>query len=75
MSKRIIFTFDDRSLSELMAFMEDGGFDSLASAVRASLSLSRALQKQAKQGYKQIIVENSNGKSRTLASSPLVVEK
>jgi hypothetical protein len=66
MSKRIIFTFDDRSYESLETFKKKGKYSSLAEAVRESLAMSVALQGQAEQGYTQIVVRNRKGKEREL---------
>lgn len=75
MSKRIIFTFDDRSLEQLEEFKRDGGFASFASAVRESLQLSRSIQQQALMGFDQVLVENSNGKQKMMVSNPMIKSK
>jgi hypothetical protein len=55
MSKRVIFTFDQKSYATLKTLAGDG---SLASAVRDSLYLMRALQQQEQQGFTELIVRN-----------------
>ncbi|MEM7537923.1 MAG: hypothetical protein AAF639_37480, partial [Chloroflexota bacterium] len=57
-SKRVAFTFDERSLNTLEDMTEEGHFSSMADTVRESLQISRALQTQVKQGYTEIIVRN-----------------
>ena len=57
-SKRVAFVFDERSLSTLEEMTEDGKFSSMASTVRDSLQISRALQTQAREGYSEVIVRN-----------------
>ena len=57
-SKRVAFTFDERSLATLEDMTEDGHFSSMADTVRESLQISRALQTQVKQGYTEIVVRN-----------------
>src|SRR5437660_522272 len=42
--KRVVFTFDERSLESLERIKEQAKFGSLADAVRNSLQVSRALQ-------------------------------
>lgn len=57
-SKRVTFTFDERSLDTLEDMTEEGKFSSMAETVRESLQISRALQSQAKKGYKELVVRN-----------------
>lgn len=59
-SKRVAFTFDERSLSTLENMTEEGHFSSMADTVRESLQISRALQSQVKQGFTEIVVRNPN---------------
>lgn len=57
-SKRVTFTFDERSLDTLEDMTREGQFSSMAETVRESLQISRALQSQAKKGYTEITVRN-----------------
>jgi Arc/MetJ-type ribon-helix-helix transcriptional regulator len=57
-SKRVAFTFDERSLNTLENMTEEGNFSSMADTVRESLQISRALQAQMKQGFTEVIVRN-----------------
>ena len=66
-SKRVAFTFDERSLNTLGDMTEEGHFSSMADTVRESLQISRALQVQAKQGFTEIIVRNpKTGEERVI---------
>ena len=58
MPKRVVFSFDDRSLESLERMTKQGRYPSMANAVRDSLQITRALQSQAEQGYTEIIVRN-----------------
>jgi hypothetical protein len=58
MSKRIVFTFDERSYESLIAMKVVGNYKSLADAVRDSLQITRALQSQIEQGFSELIVRN-----------------
>ena len=58
MSKRIVFTFDERSYENLVAMKVIGKYDSLAHAVRDALQITRAIQSQAEQGFTELIVRN-----------------
>ena len=66
-SKRVTFTFDERSLDTLEDMTEEGKFSSMAETVRESLQISRALQSQAKQGYTELTVRNPDtGEERVI---------
>ena len=67
MPKRVVFSFDDRSLESLKKMTEEGHYPSMANAVRDSLQISRALQSQAEQGFKEVIVRNpETGEERVI---------
>lgn len=57
-TKRVVFSFDERSLESLEKLTEQGRFSSMADTVRESLTVSRALQSQANQGYTEVLVRN-----------------
>lgn len=57
-TRRVVFTFDERSLDSLEQITEQGRFPSMANAVRESLQISRALQVQAEQGFTEVVVRN-----------------
>ena len=57
-NKRVVFTFDERSLESLQKLTDQGRFSSMADTVRESLQISRALQSQAVQGFTEVIVRN-----------------
>lgn len=57
-NKRVVFTFDVRSLESLQKLTEQGRFSSMADTVRESLQISRALQSQAGQGFTEVMVRN-----------------
>ena len=59
-SKRVVFTFEAESFSSLEKLQEDGDYPSLAETVKDSLKILWAVQKQAKQGYTELIVRNPN---------------
>jgi Arc/MetJ-type ribon-helix-helix transcriptional regulator len=66
-SKRVTFTFDERSLDTLEDMTEEGKFSSMAETVRESLQISRALQSQAKKGFKELVVRNpETGEERVI---------
>jgi len=66
-TQRVVFSFDDRSLDSLKKITEEGKYPSMANAVRDSLQISRALQSQAGQGFKEVIVRNpETGEQRVI---------
>ena len=71
-TRRVVFTFDERSLESLQQIKDQGRFGSLADVVRESLGISRALQLQNQQGFTEIIVRNPETKQeRVLVIPPL----
>ena len=74
-SKRVVFSFDERSYDSLEQMKAEGRFSTLAETVRQSLVVSRALQSQGKQGFTEITVRNpQTGKERVLVLPELVSE-
>jgi len=66
-TQRVVFSFDDRSLDSLKKMTEEGKYPSMANAVRDSLQISRALQSQSEQGFKEVIVRNpETGEERVI---------
>jgi Arc/MetJ-type ribon-helix-helix transcriptional regulator len=57
-NKRVVFTFEERSLENLQKLTDQGRFSSMADTVRESLQISRALQSQAGQGFTEVLVRN-----------------
>jgi Arc/MetJ-type ribon-helix-helix transcriptional regulator len=57
-AKRVVFSFDERSLESLENLKEQGRFSSMGEAVRESLQINRALRSQAEQGFTEVIVRN-----------------
>jgi Arc/MetJ-type ribon-helix-helix transcriptional regulator len=57
-TRRVVFSFDERSLESLEKLTEQGRFSSMADTVRESLQISRALQSQANQGFTEVVVRN-----------------
>jgi hypothetical protein len=66
-SKRVAFTFDERSLLTLEEITKEGRFSSMGDSMRESLQISRALQEQAREGFSEIVVRNpSTGEERVI---------
>ncbi len=80
MAKRIVFSFDDRSLDRLEQVKQKGGFQSLGTAVRESIQINQALHDEASEGFTEVVVRNPKTKQektlvipslkRTAATSP-----
>lgn len=56
--RRVVFTFDERSLESLERITKQGHYNSMAESVRDSLQINRALQAQAEEGFTQVVVRN-----------------
>ena len=75
-TKRLVFTFDKRSLESLEKIKQQGRFSSLADTVRNSLQISKALQSQGEQGFKEVVVRNPDTKEeRVLVIPHLIAEQ
>ena len=75
-TKRLVFTFDKRSLESLEKIKKQGRFSSLADTVRQSLQISKALQSQGEQGFKEVVVRNPETKEeRVLVIPHLIAEQ
>jgi len=60
--KRVVFTFNERSLATLREMVAEGHFPSMAEAVRESLGVYRGLQSQARQGFTEVVVRDPQTK-------------
>jgi Arc/MetJ-type ribon-helix-helix transcriptional regulator len=69
-SQRVVFSFDERSLESLQKIKDQGRFSSMGEAVRESLQISRALQSQAAQGFREIVVRNPETKEERVIVIP-----
>lgn len=56
--KRVIFTFDSRSLEALQEITTRGQYSSQGESVREALAIIRALQEQQEEGFTQLVVRN-----------------
>lgn len=66
-ARRVVFTFDQRSLGDLQAMKTAGGYNSLADTVRDSLQVTKALQEQAAEGFDRVVVRNpETGEERVI---------
>lgn len=57
-SRRVVFSFNERSLESLEKLTDQGRFGSMAETVRDSLEVRNALQAQAQRGFTEVIVRN-----------------
>ena len=69
-SRRVDFIFDAGSYNLLRTITKELNFGSEAVTIREALRIVRALQKQASEGYSDVIVENPN----TFEQRKLVIE-
>jgi hypothetical protein len=69
-TRRVVFSFDERSLESLQQLTEQGRFSSMADTVRDSLQISRALQSQAGRGFTEVIVRNPETKEERVLVIP-----
>ena len=69
-TKRVVFSFDERSLASLEELTKQGRFPSMAETVRDSLQITRALQLQAEQGFKEVILRNPDTKEERVIVIP-----
>jgi Arc/MetJ-type ribon-helix-helix transcriptional regulator len=58
MTKRVAFTFDEKSYHTLYEMAERGSYRSMAEVIRESLQVMQALRQQAEQGFTEIILRN-----------------
>jgi Arc/MetJ-type ribon-helix-helix transcriptional regulator len=56
--KRVVFSFDERSLTSLEELTQQGRFASMAETVRDSVQIAQALQRQAQHGFTEVVVRN-----------------
>ena len=72
-SRRIVFTFDERSLESLERVQKRLGAKSLAEAVRISLALADSLQREAELGFVEVITRSpKTGLERVMGGPALV---
>ena len=72
-SKRIVFTFDDRSVATLEQMTKNAQYSSMAETVRDSLQIANTLQDLAKKGFTDVVVRNPrSGAERTIIIPNLV---
>src|SRR5919108_6362898 len=71
-TRRVVFSFDERSLESLEKLTEQGRFASMADTVRESLQISRALQSQAGQGFTEVMVRNPETNEERVLVIPIL---
>lgn len=74
-TKRVVFSFDERSLESLEKLTKQGRFSSMADTVRESLQISRALQSQANQGFTEVLVRNPETNEEKILVIPTLQAK
>lgn len=66
-SKRVVFSFDERSLCALEDLKKQGRFSSLGETVRDSVRINLTFRSQFAQGFTDIVVRNpKTGAERTI---------
>ena len=68
--RRVVFSFDPRSLEKLQELTEEGHYGSMAEAVRESLQMRRALHKQAQKGFTEIVTRNPDTSEERILVMP-----
>ena len=71
--RRVVFSFDERSLESLEEITKLAKFSSLGETVKESLQVSRALQKQAEEGFSEVVVRNPKSKEERIIVVPNLV--
>ena len=70
--RRVVFTFDERSLESLDRLKEQGRYSSMADAVREALQVRRAIAQQAARGFTEVIVRNPKTREELMLVLPAV---
>jgi metal-responsive CopG/Arc/MetJ family transcriptional regulator len=73
--KRVVFTFDERSMESLQAIKEKARSASLGDAVKESLQVSRTLHEQAENGFVEVVVRNPQTKEERVLVIPSLQNK
>lgn len=71
--RRVVFSFDERSIQSLEEITRLAKFASLGETVKESLQVSRALQKQAEDGFSEVVVRNPKSKEERIIVVPNLV--
>jgi hypothetical protein len=75
-TKRVVFSFDEKSFESLEKLTKQGRYPSMASAVKESLQINSALQGQVEQGFTEIVVRNPDSdKERVIIIPTLPTNK
>jgi hypothetical protein len=73
-SKRIVFTFDDRSAKALEQMTKNAQYSSMAETVRDSLQIANTIQDLSRRGFTELVVRNpKSGAERNIVIPNLVV--
>lgn len=71
-TKRVVFSFDERSLASLEDLTKQGQFSSMADTVRESLQITKALQSQAEQGFTEVRIRNPETNEERVIVMPAI---
>lgn len=69
-SRRVAFTFDDRSLRTLEGMTRKGQYSSMGDCVRESLQITRALHLGARQGFTELVVRKPGSRHERVIVIP-----
>ena len=72
MTKRYLFSFDDRAQRMLDQLYENGAFSSKGEAVRESIHIAQSLQAQANQDYTEVVVRNPHNQRERVMIIPIL---
>lgn len=68
--RRVVFTFDERSFTNLNRMTQLGRYPSMAEVVREALQVRDAIQKQASEGFSEVVVRNPKTKLERILILP-----
>lgn len=69
-TRRLVFSFDERSYDDLTRLAADGNFATVHQAVRTAIHITRGLQSQAQDGYSELVVRDPRTKSERILVIP-----
>lgn len=75
MGKRILISFDDKTLAMLESLVEESGVSSLAEGVRMSVSIVRTLQQLEANGHAEVLARNTETGKEALLVIPSMLKE
>ena len=67
--KRIVFNFDDKSLSSLQKVTKRGQFSSMGGALRESVELFSIIQEESLSGFSELLVRSATQEKKITVPS------